>query len=145
MGTPERSSPADIATTQAEEVLDPRHFYAAYVFEYATLRGHDVAVLLDQARQFECPVRYWWASETTNLTGAFDRLVVCVHHPSLTKAVEMHGILRQAAARHQVVWDEFDAAKLDEYRTHGKVIVAPQDIAKPDGTPLFLAERPTDT
>jgi hypothetical protein len=28
-----------------EEVLDPRHFYAAYAFEYAALRWHDVAVL----------------------------------------------------------------------------------------------------
>ena len=46
MGTPERSSPADIATNQTEEVLDPRHFYAAYVFEYGTLRGRDVDVLL---------------------------------------------------------------------------------------------------
>ncbi len=75
MTTPEQSSFADMATNQAEEVLDPRHFYAAYTFEYATLRGHDVAVLLDKAHQFECPVRYWWASETTNLTGAFDRQI----------------------------------------------------------------------
>src|SRR3990172_2739204 len=129
-GTPEQSSPADIDTNQTQEDLDPRHFYAAYVFEYATLRGHDVAVLLDQAHQFECPVRYWWASETTNLTGAFDRLIVCMHHPSIVKGVEIHTILREAAAKHQVAWDDFEAAELDEYRTYGKVIDDPQNSGR---------------
>ena len=55
MGVPEQSSIADIATNQTEEVLDPHHFYAAYTFESAALRGRDVAALFEQAHRFECP------------------------------------------------------------------------------------------
>jgi len=145
MPTPEqRVSTGGLGEQPAGETLDPRHFYAAYVFEYAALRGRDVAVLVDQAHRFECPVRYWWASATTNLKGAFDRLIICVHHPSLGKAVEMHGLLRQAAAKHQVAWDDFEAAALDDYSTYGKVIDAPENIAEPDGTPLFHIEKVVD-
>ena len=145
MPTPEQRLAGGVGEPSAVETLDPRHFYAAYVFEHAAVRGRDVAALVDHAHRFECPIRYWWASATTNLKGAFDRLIVCVHHSSVVKGAEMHGILRQAAANHEVAWDDFEAAKLDEYRTLGKAIVAPQDIAKPDGTPLFQVERAADT
>jgi|WetSurMetagenome_2_1015567.scaffolds.fasta_scaffold344808_2 hypothetical protein len=123
MGTPERFLGPVAGEQPTNEALDPHHFYAAYSFESAALRGRDVASLFAHAHHFECPIRYWWASEVTNLKGGFDRLIVCVHHISLVKAVEMHGLLRQAAVRHQVVWDEFDAAKLDECRTHGKCAI----------------------
>ena len=56
----------------------------------------------------------------------------------------MHGILRQAAVKHQVTCDDFEAAVLDEYRTYGKVIDDPQNIAAPDGAPLFRLERARD-
>ena len=57
----------------------------------------------------------------------------------------MHAVLLQAGAEHQVAWDDFEAAKLDEYRTLGKAVVTAQEIAKPDGAPLFLVERAADT
>ena len=129
-----------MATNQPEEVLDPHHFYAAYTFESAALRGRDVATLFEQAHRFACPLRYWWASETTDLKGAFDRLMIGIHHTSLVKAVEMHGALRQAAAKGQVTWDNFDTATLDDYRTYGRSIDDPKKIVEPDGTPLFIME-----
>ena len=147
MGTPEHIARV-VSEPSREEILDPRHFYAAYEFQYAAVRGRDVAVLINHARRFECPIRYWWASETANrkgAKGAFDRLIVCAHHASMTTAIEMHGILRQAVANHEVAWDDFEAAKLDDYRRYGKAIVASQDIAQPDGTPLFSVERAADT
>ena len=148
MPTPEQRLAGGADESSAGEILDPRHFYAAYEFQYAAVRGRDVAVLLDHARRYECPVRYWWVSETANrkgVQGAFDILIVCVHHSSIVKGAEMHAILRQAAAEHQVAWDDFEAAKLDDYRTLSKPIVTPQDIARPDGTPLFSIERAADT
>ena len=66
------------------ENLDPHHFYAAYVFESAALRGRDVAVLIHEAQRLSYPVRYWWLSEAMDLQDAPDRLIVCVHHPHLT-------------------------------------------------------------
>ncbi len=71
-------------------------------------------------------------------------MIVGVHHTSLVKASEMHGALRQASAKGQVTWDEFDAATLDDCRTLGKVIDAPKKIVEPGGTPLFFVERSRD-
>lgn len=144
MGTTEQLLRPGADEQPASEALDPHHFYAAYVFESAALRGRDVAALFEHAHRFECPVRYWWASEVTNLKGAFDRLIVCVHHTSLVKAVEMHGILRQAAAKGQMTWDDFDAAVLDDYRKFGRIIDDPKNIAEPDGERLFIMESAAD-
>ena len=144
MGTPEQLLCPGAGEQPASEALDPHHFYAAYTFESAALRGRDVASLFEHAHRFECPVRYWWASEVTNLKGAFDRLIVCVHHTSLVKAVEMHSVLRQAAAKGQVTWDDFDAAVLDDYRTYGRIIDDPKNIVEPDGKQLFIMESAGD-
>jgi hypothetical protein len=65
-----------------EPDLDPRHFYAAYVFDQAHKRQEDITTLVEQAQDLGYPVRYWWLSEAMDLEGCPDRLIVCVHHPS---------------------------------------------------------------
>ena len=57
MATPEQHIDGATGEPVPSENLDPRHFYAAYVFEYAALRGRDVAVLVDHARRSECLTR----------------------------------------------------------------------------------------
>jgi hypothetical protein len=82
MGTPEQHLTPSLSEQSRPEVLDPRHFYAAYVFDDAATRRRDVAVLLHEAQRLSYPVRYWWLSEAMDLQDAPDRLIVCVHHPS---------------------------------------------------------------
>ncbi len=83
MGTPEQRLPTGVADQLSKENLDPRHFYAAYVFDNAPTRRRDVAVLIHEAQHLGYPARYWWLSEAMELQGSPDRLIVCVHHPSL--------------------------------------------------------------
>ncbi len=56
----------------------------------------------------------------------------------------MYSVLRQAAAKGQVTWDDFDAAVLDDYRTFGRIIDDPKNIAEPDGKQLFIMESAGD-
>jgi hypothetical protein len=92
---------------QAKEELDPRHFYAAYVFAHAHERGEDVAALIEQAQLLGYPVRYWWLSQAMGPQGNPDRLIVCVHHPSMAEDAGMD--LYEALEERQVTWDGLEA------------------------------------
>jgi hypothetical protein len=120
---------------QAEEDLDPRHFYAAYVFDQANERRDDVATLIEQAQQLGYPARYWWLSQAMELEGNPDRLIVCVHHPSIGEDAGMD--LYQALGERQVTWDGLEAAAVDEYRLLGRPIEGPEAICRRDKTQLF--------
>ena len=122
---------------QGEEDLDPRHFYAAYVFDGAHERGDDIATLVEQAQQLGYPVRYWWLSEAMELHGHPDRLIVCVHHPSSAADAGMD--LYETLKEHEVTWDDLEAAAVAEYRYFGKPIGGTEVICTRDGAPLFRA------
>jgi hypothetical protein len=111
---------------QAEDDLDPRHFYAAYVFDQAHEREDDVATLIEQAQQLGYPLRYWWLSQAVDLQGSPDRLIVCVHHPSMAEDAGMD--LYEALEERQVTWDGLEAAAVDEYRLLGKPVEGPEVI-----------------
>jgi hypothetical protein len=120
---------------QAEEDLDPRHFYAAYVFDQAHERRDDVATLIEQAQQLGYLMRYWWLSQAVDLQDSPDRLIVCVHHPSVAEDAGMN--LYEVLKERQVTWDGLEAAAADEYRLLGKPTEGPEVICRPDGTLLF--------
>jgi hypothetical protein len=120
---------------QAGEDLDPRHFYAAYIFDQAHGRQDDVATLIEQAQQLGYPVRYWWLSQAVDLQGTPDRLIVCVHHRSIGEDAGMD--LYEALGERQVTWDGLEAAAVDEYRLLGRPIEGPEVICRTNGTPLF--------
>jgi hypothetical protein len=120
---------------QTEENLDPRHFYAAYVFDQAHQRQDDIATLVEQAQRLSYPVRFWWLSDAMQLHGHPDRLIVCAHHPSSAEDAGMD--LYQALKERQVTWDDLEAAAVAEYCHFGDPIKDPEAIYKPDGTPLF--------
>jgi hypothetical protein len=125
----------EILTDQSGENLDPRHFYAAYVFDWADTRVDDITMLLKQAHQFGYPVRCWWLSQVMNLQGSPDRLIVCVHHPSSTENAGMD--LYDSLTNQQVTWDDLDAAAMEEYCTFGKPVSVIEDIRLPGDQPLF--------
>jgi len=135
MATPEQRPATIEDEQQAEEVLDPRHFYAAYIFDDAETRLSDVTTLLEQAQELGSPVRYWWLSEAMDLQDSADRLIVCVHHPAESEEAGME--LYDALKDRQVAWDELEAAAVDEYRELGKSIKSPNSIYEPDGFSLF--------
>jgi hypothetical protein len=43
---------------ESAEILNPCHFYAAYVFDQANEREHDIQTLIEQAQGLGYPVRY---------------------------------------------------------------------------------------
>ena len=139
MGIPEQLRPYGEGGQPATETLDARHFYAAYAFDNAATRRRDITVLMYAAQRLGYPVRYWWLSEAMELQDSPDRLIMCVHHPSLGEdaGVDLYGVLSQAAQKHKVRWDNLEAAHVDEYRRFGKIAVSPDSISEPDGTPLF--------
>jgi len=120
---------------QTEEILDPRHFYAAYIFDRAHERGDDVASIVEQAQQLGYPARYWWLSQSVQLRDHPDRLIVCVHHPSSDGDAGMD--LYETLKEHKVTWDDLEAAALEEYRLLGKPIEGLDFICRRDGTALF--------
>lgn len=117
------------------ETLDPRHFYAAFIFDKARKRYKDVATVVNDASQFGRPVRYWWLSETMNLAGFPDRLIVCVHHPSAAAdaGMDLYKQLKADGAS----WDGLEAAHVDEYRELGKPVAVPDAIYDPEGLLLY--------
>ena len=117
------------------EDLDPRHFYAAYVFDQAYERQDDVVTLIEQAQHLGYLVRYWWLSEAIELRDHADRLIVCVHHPSSNSDAGMD--LYETLKAQQVAWNDLEAAAIEEYRLLGKPIEDPEVIYWPDGMPLF--------
>jgi len=124
--------------THVEGLLDPRHFYAAYVFDQAESREGDVSVVLEHAARLGYPVRYWWLSEAMELQGFPDRLIVCVHHPSTSFDAGMD--LLDALMFAHVTWNDLEAAAVEEYRDFGQPANNLPDLHFPDGNPLF----PTD-
>jgi hypothetical protein len=94
------------------------------VFDDAVTRQRHISVLVHEAQQLGYPVRYWWLSESMELQGSPDRLIVCVHHPALSEdaGMDLYNALSQAAQKHKVTWDGLEAAHVDEYRQFGKII-----------------------
>src|SRR5262245_60530799 len=111
------------------EVLDGQHFYAAYVFDQAESRLHDIEITITEARRLNYPVRYWWLSEAMVLDDMPDRLIVCVHHPVFGENAGMD--LYTALTKQQTRWDDFEAATIEEYDYLGKPITTHVGIRQP--------------
>jgi len=118
-----------------QEDLDPRHFYAAYVFDQPETHKHDVITLVEEARRLGYPVRYWWLSDAMDIQDNPDRLIVCTHHPASDENAGMD--LYNALHEHRVSWDELDSATVEEYAQLSRSITGPAGIRWPNGTPLF--------
>lgn len=117
------------------EILSPRHFYAAYIFDRAESRREDVGKVLEHAGRLGYLVRYWWLSQAMDLMGAPDRLIVCVHHPEETFDAGMD--LFQALRDEQAAWDDLEAAALDEYLFLGRPVAAQEALLNPYDQPLY--------
>lgn len=117
------------------EILDPHHFYAAYVFDRANERDNDIKAVIEQSQGLGYSVRYWWLSEAMELQGSPDRLIVCVHHPSRSEDAGMD--LYDALKEREINWDDLDAAALEEYRYFGKPVGSLTDLRWPLGESLF--------
>jgi len=121
--------------TEAAEILDPHHFYAAYVFERAEEHQKDIRTLIEQAQRLGYSLRYWWLSDAMDLQGYPDRLIVCVHHPS---ASEDAGIdLYEALKEKVITWDELDSAVVEEYASLGRRVTRLGELSDPRGQQLF--------
>ncbi len=123
-----------------KESLDPRHFYAGYVFDNAETRARQVDAIIREANQLGYPVRYWWLSEAMDIGEAPDRLIVCVHHPAAGENAGMD--LYDRLVEQKISWDDLDAADVGEYRQFGKPAVNVQAIHTPDGETLFPPALP---
>jgi hypothetical protein len=128
--------------TDKPEILDPYHFYAAYVFDRANERQTDVQTLIEQSQELGYPLRYWWLSEALDLQGSPDRLIVCVHHPSRSadSGLDLYEILKEE----EVTWDDLDAAALEEYVQLGKPVANLGDLRLPDGQMLYPEATPEE-
>ena len=137
MGDIERDQPFE--DQQKTEILDPRHFYAAYVFDRAAERGSDVQTVIEEAQELRYPVRYWWLSSAMDLQGSPDRLIVCVHHPSRSEdaGMDLYNALRQK----EISWDDLEAAALEEYHFLGKPVKELGDLHLPEGKILFTSHQ----
>lgn len=124
------------------EILDPRHFYAAYIFDRAIEHKEDIEAILEQAKELGYPVRYWRLSDAMDLQGFPDRLIICVHHPSSSEETGMG--LYEALKAKEVTWDDLEAAVVDEYRDLGKPVEVQGDLLLPDGSRLFPKTVPDD-
>lgn len=118
-----------------EEDLDPRHFYAAYVFGSARERPDDIAAVIANAHQLGYPVRYWWLSQAMALDGAPDRLIVCVHHDSFSDEAGLD--LYDALKEQEIEWDFLEAASMGEYSVFGRPAEKAEAIRMRNGTSLF--------
>jgi hypothetical protein len=121
------------------ESLDPRHFYAAYVFDRSNERKVDIEAIIEKARELNYPLRYWWLSDAMELQGFPDRLIVCVHHPSTSEDAGMD--LYHSLKEKQITWDDLEAAAVDEYRYLGKPVFELGDLRSPFGNWLFPEDR----
>jgi hypothetical protein len=117
------------------EILRPGDFYAAYIYDQAISREADITRVIGQAQELGYPIRYWWLSQTMDLMGSPDRLIICVHHPGGSSDAGMD--LYQALHDGGVMWDDLEAAAMDEYMWLGVPIQGLSDVAQPDGLPLF--------
>jgi hypothetical protein len=128
-------SPSEVGGRKEAEILDPHHFYAAYIFDQSETREKDITTLLEQSQQLGYPVRYWWLSDALELHGFPDRLIVCVHHPSAAEDAGMN--LYDALKEKEVTWDDLEAAVVNEYRDLGKPATELGDLRSPFGDWLF--------
>ena len=69
------------------------------------------------------------------LRGHPDRLIVCVHHPSIAGDAGMD--LYETLGERQVAWSGLEAAAVDGYRLLGKPIEGLEVICRRAGTALF--------
>lgn len=141
MGSPEFPEvPGPIEQSTGED-FNPRHFYAAYIYQYAEAHERDITTLLESAQELGYPVRYWWVSEVMDIWDSMDRLIICVHHPTTTgdAGVDLYDALKAQ----QVKWDELEAATVEEYRQFGKQVNAMGKVQYPDGGLLFPPGEPT--
>jgi hypothetical protein len=118
-----------------QEFCSPNHFYAAYIFDQAETHRVDITVLIEEAGRLTCSVRYWWLSQAMDIQNSPDRLIVCVHHPRNDENAGMD--LYDALQARQVSYNELDSAVLDEYLFLGRRVANIENIAQPDGLPLF--------
>ena len=123
-----------------EEHLDPRHFYAAYVFESALRTSKGRRQRHRTSPTLGYPVRYWWLSDALYLDDAPDRLIVCVHHAATGENAGMD--LYTALKEQEIEWDFLEAAAVEEYRVLGNAVEDAEKLLDPDGTPLFPPEIP---
>ncbi len=144
MGNWERFPPGEEGRTPYIEICDPRHFYAAYIFDRVDTRETDITRVIEEARNFGCRVRYWWLSQAMDLGGSTDRLILCVHHPGRPPDAGMD--LYQVLKDKQVTWDDLEAATVDEYFWLGQPFRKPGELARPDDAPLYphLSKPSTD-
>jgi len=126
---------AFIQSDPESEILDPHHFYAAYVFDRAKERETDIRTLIKAAQEHGYPVRYWWLSDAMDLQGSPDRLIVCVHHPLASESAGMD--LYDKLKEKQVVWDDLEAAAIDEYSILGAPVIGLANLRSPYGERLF--------
>jgi hypothetical protein len=138
MGHKERLSHKHLDQLEASEDLNPRHFYAAYIYDRAEEHKEDVATLVEKAHELDYPVRFWWLSDAVDLQGFPDRLIVCVHHPSMTEDAGMD--LYEALKEKEVSWNELEAAGVNEYAFLGQPVDKLDSISKPNGSPLYASE-----
>jgi hypothetical protein len=138
MGNHERTPPGDLNNPEPGEELNPRHFYAAYIYDEAEGHKEDVVAVIEKAKELAYSVRFWWLSDAMDLQGFPDRLIVCVHHPSSAEVAGMD--LYEALKEKEVRWGELEAAAINEYILLGKPIHDPASIIKPDGSKLYPTE-----
>jgi hypothetical protein len=135
MGNREQESQSD----DPQEIFDPHHFYAAYVFDRVNEREFDIGMVLNRASELGYPVRYWWLSEAMELQGFPDRLIVCVHHSSGSENAGMD--VYESLSEKGASWDDLEAAAVDEYRYLGKPVEELVDLRLPYGNILFPDTR----
>ena len=138
MGSKERLPQTGLDQPEGNEDLNPRHFYAAYVYDEAEAHKEDVTTLVEKAQELEYPVRFWWLSEAIDLQGFPDRLIVCVHHPSISEDAGMD--LYEALKEKEVKWHDLEAAAVNEYTFLGQPIHDLDSISRPDGSQLYPSE-----
>ena len=124
-----------IQSDPESEILNPHHFYAAYVFDQTSERKADIRTLIEEAQEHGYPVRYWWLSDAMELSGFPDRLIVCVHHPSGSENAGMD--LYDTLKEKQTTWDDLEAAAMDEYSLLGAPVTGLANIRSPDGDRIF--------
>lgn len=135
MGGIERQTTHGIEKQTNIEILDSRHFYAAYIFDQANEREEDIGAVIKEAKHFGYLVRYWWLSDAMELQGFPDRLIICVHHPSDSEDAGMD--LYDALKEKDVTWDDLESAVVDEYRYLGNPVQELGDFRSPYGNWLF--------
>jgi hypothetical protein len=117
------------------EIMGPHHFYAAYVFDQDEAHQQDIQTLINQAQQLAYPLRYWWLSDAMDLQGSTDRLIVCVHHPSVSEdaGTDLYDVLKEKG----VDWDELDSAIIEEYLSFGRRVKDLVDLCDSNGRRIF--------